>query len=317
MFFKNKRIFACIKFKKEIKMKISTRLLLPFLLLSLSASVDAQLLDLLKNRKSKSEAADTVQQTKEPVDNGLKSLDEVKVEKSDDKPADLKGRHFTYRCYTLNTDVDKAAIEACVEKDQPKMITELQYYAQGEDLRFKEKNNAAVSLQFKDDSPRLIAIHVEDIEDISLVHQLQEIVLKQMGDPTMGFELMKNYDGPANTVWTDYSTYEYMYRYIIGTNVYDFKVTQFGAKTKNGKVIHPYTFSATVNKKSEVALKVSENLGADDAGGDAGEVATNKKKEKKKKELSEDEKLKKDFYPPVGVAQVNEYTVEARMLRAW
>lgn len=296
-------------------MKLLTRLFLALFLL-VSTAAEAQLLDLIKKKKEKTEQApESTTKAEEPE---TEAPLEIKPEKSDDKPADLKGRHFTYRCFTLNTDIDKASVLGCAEQNASSMITETQYYEQGEDFRFKEKNNSSVSLQFKDDTPRLIAIHVENIESMGVVQQLKEMVLQQMGNPTMGFELMKNYDGPANTVWTDYSTYEYMYRYVIGTNVYDFKVTQFGAITKNGKVIHPYTFSATVNKKSEVALKVSENLGDDEAEIEPGAVDAKKKKNKeKKKKLSDDEKLKQNFYPPVGVAQVGEYTVEARMLRAW
>ena len=299
-------------------MKLFARLLLAAFLFG-STAVEAQLIDLLKKKKDKTEQA-APQSTNDTsqVEAEESPEPESKPEKSDDKPADLTGRHFTYRCFTLNTDIDKASVLSCAEQNASSMITETQYYEQGEDFRFKEKNNSSVSLQFKDDTPRLIAIHVENIESMGVVQQLQEMVLQQMGNPTMGFELMKNYDGPANTVWTDYSTYEYMYRYVIGTNVYDFKVTQFGAITKNGKVIHPYTFSATVNKKSEVALKVSENLGTDDPDATAGEIETHKKKAKeKKKKLTDDEKLKQNFYPPVGVAQVGEYTVEARILRAW
>lgn len=314
-------------------MKILVQLLLASLLLTASSTANAQLLDRLRKKKDKTEnASETTKETKATSAKADTKADavvadstkaeaekgeELKPAKGDDKPADINGRHFTYRCYTLNTDVDKATINACLEKYGQTPLTEMQYYEQGEDVRFKEKNNAAVTLQFKDDTPRLTVINVEDIEDINFVHQLQEIVLSQMGDPTMGYELMKNYDGPAGSVWADYSTYEYMYRYVIGTNVYDFKVTQFGAKMKNGKMIHPYNFSATINKKSEVALKVSENLGDDNDTSDENNPDGTKKKEKKKKKLTEEEKLKKDFYPLVGVSQVGDYSVEARMLRAW
>jgi hypothetical protein len=290
-------------------MKTFPKLLLCISLILCYASAEAQVFDKLFKKKEKTETEATQPKEEQPKEQSPTPKKEEAI-KADEKK-------FTFRCFTLNADIAKADIQACAEKEGEQMITEMQYYEQGEDVRMRDKTNAAVSLQFKDDTPRLITINVEDIEDVSVVNQLQQLVLTQMGTPTMGYELMKNYDGPSNTALTDYTTYEYMYRYIIGLNVYDFQVTQFGAKVKNGKVIHPYTFSATVNKKSDVALKVSNNLG-DDSSTDAGDTDASKKKDKeKKKELSDDEKLKKNFYPTVGVTQTSDCTIEARMLRKW
>lgn len=292
-------------------MKTFSRLLLCILLLNINLGVRAQLFDRLLKKKSKVKTETKAKDAK----NEQPTASENAVAANE--------KHFSYRCYTLNTDVEKADIDSCTAKNNLEMITEMEYYEQGEDVRFKDKG-VAVTLQFRDDTKRLIAINVEDIDDVSLVQQLQQLVMSQMGTPTMGYEIMKNYDGPDNDVWSDYTTYEYVYRYVIGSNVYDFEVSQYGAKMKNGKVIHPYNFSATVNKKSEVALNVSKNTGGDDSAKDASasdgsddDSAKDKKAKSKKEKKVDEQSLKQNFYPPVGVDQVGNCSVESRMLKKW
>lgn len=294
-----------------ITMKTFPRLLFCTVFFTISFGLQAQLFDRLLKKKDKTK---TEQQTK--TDGDKKNVQQ----ETTGNAIEANDKRFKYRCYVLNTDVEKADIDSCTARENMEMITEMQYYEQGEDVRFKDKG-ASVTLQFKDDTKRLIAINVEDIDDVAVVQQLQQMVLGQMGNPTMGYEVMKNYDGPDNNVWSDYTTYEYVYRYVFGSNVYDFEVTQFGAKMKNGKVVHPYNFSATVNKKREVALDVSNNTGADDkdAATDDDDQAKDKKDKKKEKKAkkADDPNSKQNFYPAVGVSQVGDCSVESRMLRKW
>lgn len=196
-------------------------------------------------------------------------------------------KKFSYKCYTLNTNVELTEVNECVKSKGEHILTDMKYYEQGEDIRIKEKTNSTLVLAFLDDTKRLISIGVEDIEDINLVKYLQQQVLDQMGTPTQGYEIMKNYDGNKNAAWADYSTYEFVYRYIIGTTAYDFRVIQYGAKMKNGKIIHPYSFSAVVSKKKEMSDNPDETL------------------------------EKGQFYPTIGIKTIEDYTVETRMLRKW
>jgi len=56
---------------------------------------------------------------------------------------------------------------------------------------------------------------------------------------------------------------------------------------KNGKIIHPYSFSAVVSKKKEMSDNPDETL------------------------------EKGQFYPTIGIKTIEDYTVETRMLRKW
>jgi len=264
-------------------MKNLIKTLLILGLLSIPFTSNAQLLDGLFN-KEKKEKKQKTEKIETPPPGTIQ--DKGEVAPTNLAPA-VTDKKFSYKCYTLNTDVEMDAVKGCTDKEGQQMITDTQYYEQGEDLRMKEKNNSTVTLSFLGDTKRLMGVSVEDIEDISTVQQLQQQVLTQMGNPTMGYEMMKNYDGNKAAAWANYSTYEFVYRYVIGLTAYDFRVTQFGAKMKNGKIIHTYSFSATVNKKAEVSSNPDET------------------------------KVKTDFYPPIGVQQVDDYTVESRMLRKW
>lgn len=236
---------------------------------------NAQLIDELFKKKDK-----------EPKETPAAIKNKGEVVPVDNAPV-VTDKEFVYKCFTLNTNVEVDEVKECVYSKDEKIITDMQYYEQGEDIRIKEKTNSTLVLAFLDDTKRLISMSVNDIEDISLVKALQQQVLDQMGNPTQGYEIMKNYDGSNNSAWADYSTYEFVYRYVIGTTAYDFRVTQFGAKSKNGKIIHPYSFTAIVSKKAEISSNPDETL------------------------------EKGDFYPPIGAKEIEGYTVETQMLRKW
>jgi hypothetical protein len=249
-------------------------------LLGVTAS-QAQLLDFVKNKKkNKKQSA----QTEQPAPELEKTLPE---------------KTFTYRCYTLNRNVERETIDSCLQLFARKIITDMPYYEQGEDVRYQEKNNSYVTLSFLDDTPKLVAVTIEDIEDVTTIQQLQQMILAQMGEPTQGYEMMKNYDGASNSTWTDYSTYEFVYRYVFGSQVYEFYITQFGMKMKDKKVIRPYSFSAVLSKKSEVAYNAMLS------GGSAEE------------KQSSDKKQKESFYPAEGVVPYDGFIVEAKLLRKW
>ncbi|MDR1679433.1 MAG: hypothetical protein LBR81_06600 [Prevotellaceae bacterium] len=286
------------------------KLFLSISFLTFAVQGNAQLIDSLLKKKNKAKTEKSSEKKgASTIENEQVSENDVAVKKEEKGKVQTDSKKFSYRGFTLNTTLTRDEILEIVNKEALDTITEMQYYEQGEDLRLKDKNGTTLFMQFDDENLRLIAIHIESIENISLAQQLQQTTLSQMGEPTMGYEIMKNYDGTGNSVWSDYSTYEYLLRYIVGINVYDFQLTQFGAEYKSGKVVHPYSFSATINKKSEVAMNATNNIGESDA--DEGE------KTKKKKPLSDDEKIRQNFYPPTGIKQLSEGSVEARMLRKW
>ncbi len=257
------------------------RLALLFAFLLGAFTTQAQLLDLFKNKKKNKKSAQTEQPALEPA----KALPE---------------KTFTYRSCTLNRNVERKTIDSCLQRFARKVITEMPYYEQGEDVRYQEKNNSYVTFSFLDDTPKLVAISIEDIEDVTTIQQLQQMILAQMGEPTQGYEMMKNYDGANNTTWADYSTYEFVYRYVFGSYVYEFHITQYGMKMKDKKVIRPYTFSAVVNKKSEAgAHNAMENNDSAD------------------EQQSSDKKQQESFYPAEGITQYDGFIVEAKLLHKW
>lgn len=194
-------------------------------------------------------------------------------------------KNFKYKCFTLGESNELTEIMACLQGN--KFITEMDYYEQGENIRFIERG-ATVTLMFDDLlTKKITQLDIEDIEELSFVQQLQNSVLQQLGNPDMGYEIMKNYDGSESSVWSDYSTYEFVYRYMTATNIYDFRITQFGAKTKNGRVLHPYTFSATVTPRTQVT------------------------------KTEEGSKVENNFYPELGVKNIDGYTIETQILRKW
>ena len=236
---------------------------------------NAQLLEGLFDKKEKQEtvAPETLENKGEVI--------------AEDNTPEITAKKFIYKCFTLNSNIDIEDVTECANNKKEPIITDMKYYEQGEDIRIREKLNTILVLKFLDDTKRLICISIEDIEDINFVKYLQSQVTDQLGDPTRGYELMKNYDGNRNAAWADYSTYEFVYQYTMGTTAYDFRVTQFGAKMKNNKLIHPYSFTATVSKKKEMSDNPDETL------------------------------EKGVFYPPIGIKEVEGYTVESRILRQW
>ncbi len=256
-------------------MKHLLKIILAAAILFSSSASNAQLLEGLFNKKEKEETvASPIEETNGELvaDNSL---------------PEMTNKKFNYQCFTLNSNVDIQEVRACADKNNVPIITDMNYYEQGEDIRIREKRNSVMVLRFQDDTKRLVNLSVDDIEDINVVKYLQQTVLDQMGEPTRGYELMKNFDGNKNAAWADYSTYEFVYQYTIGRTSYDFRVTQFGAKVKNNKMIHPYSFSATVSKKKEMSDNPDETL---------------------------EEGV---FYPPIGIKDIDGYTVESRILRQW
>lgn len=256
-------------------MKYLLKIILVSGLILTSSISQAQLLEGLFSKKDKEEKVDS------PVEEN-----DGEVVAPDNLP-EVTNKKFFYKCFTLNSNVDIEEVKECAENKSMPIITDMNYYEQGEDIRLREKLNFILVLRFLDDTKRLINISIDDIEDINVVKYLQEEVLAQMGPPTRGYELMKNYDGNKNAAWADYSTYEFVYQYTIGNTAYDFRVTQFGAKVRGNKIIHPYSFSATVSKKKDMTDNPDETL------------------------------EKGIFFPPIGIKEVEGYTVESRILRQW
>lgn len=239
---------------------------------------------------------------------------EQSLKKKKQQPEELKvidNRTFTFRKFALGSeiDVEKLKKDTLPPEGFKRFLTEMPYYEAGEDIRLVDNSGLIVTFLFQEDTPKLVGIDVEDIENMAMVQQLQQMVMQQMGEPTMGYELMKNFDGDKNTIWTDYSTYEFVYRYDIGASSFDFRITQYGAKMKKGKVVHPYDFSAVMNKRREAKLSPAQLNAAENKMENKESEADGVKKEKK------DEKS--TFYPFVGAQQFDEYMVESKMLRKW
>lgn len=218
---------------------------------------------------------------------------------------------FVYNGFALNGIVN---METIVDSVPPagfmSYVSDMQLYVPGEDLRLLDKYGNTVTLMFDADTTRLTTIQVEDIESMAYVQQLQALVNKQLGEPTQGYEVIRNYDGDNNSVWTDYSTYEFMYRYRVGGYSYDFNISQYGAKKYKGKVIHPYDFKATVNKHALAAPSPNQQI----------EVNKKRNQNSEKDEVMVIESVTpgaSDFYPQEGTQRYGDYTVEVKMLKKW
>lgn len=272
-------------------------------------------------KKAKPEKREKVKEKKAKAEKRAKVM---KTERKDTAAADsgsmlpeVTKRTFRYKCFALNTDIPTQWLKDSLKENCKLMVTDMNWYETGDDVRFILEPDLDMTLQFMRDTTRLVTIQIGDIENMSIVQQLQQMVLKQMGDPTMGYELVRNYDGDDNTIWSDYTTYEFVYRYDIGNTTYDFRITQYGAKMKMGKVIHPYDFIATVSKHSDAPLSPAEaaalaineeNAEADNGSGK--EATTVKSFEKRKRK-------KADYYPKVGVETAGGYSIETKMLKKW
>jgi hypothetical protein len=252
--------------------------------------------------------------------------DKTKVQKSkqNDSGENLEPeKYFSYRGFTLGKDVDVSALDPQnPPKGFSKYITDMEYYETGEDLRMMDILGPMVTLMFDEDTPKLVVIEVENIDDMSVVKQLEGLVIKQLGQPTKGYEIMRNYDGSGTTMWSDYSTYEFVYRYDVGAYSYDFRVTQHGAKMKGKKVVYPYDFSATISPRSnpkksphQLIVEQEKQIQEDEKAyskyleeEESSEKTNNKKSVEKQPE--EDH-----FYPPIGTIQKDGLTIEVKLLR--
>jgi hypothetical protein len=210
---------------------------------------------------------------------------------------------FIFRGFALNGIVNVESLKADTTPPAGfnEYITDMRFYEEGEDLRLIDNSGLHVTMLFEPGTSRLTGVQVENVDRMDQVQQLQQLIKKEMGVPTRGYEVIRNYDGDNNSVWTDYSTYEFVYQYDYGDVIYDFHISQYGAKKSNGKIMHPYDFLATVTiPKDEPAPAAEQSRESSDA--KAGEA--------------DKSKLDK-FYPKEGVQRHGNYTVEVKLLAWW
>ena len=210
---------------------------------------------------------------------------------------------FIFRGFALNGIVNVESLKADTTPPAgfKEYITDMRFYEEGEDLRLIDNSGLHVTMLFEPGTSRLTGVQVENVDRMDQVQQLQQLIKKEMGVPTRGYEVIRNYDGDNNSVWTDYSTYEFVYQYDYGDVIYDFHISQYGAKKSNGKIMHPYDFLATVTiPKNEPAPAAEQSRESNDA--KAGEA--------------DKSKLDK-FYPKEGVQRHGNYTVEVKLLAWW
>ncbi len=210
---------------------------------------------------------------------------------------------FIFRGFALNGIVNVESLKADTTPPAgfKEYITDMRFYEEGEDLRLIDNSGLHVTMLFEPGTSRLTGVQVENVDRMDQVQQLQQLIKKEMGVPTRGYEVIRNYDGDNNSVWTDYSTYEFVYQYDYGDVIYDFHISQYGAKKSNGKIMHPYDFLATVTiPKDEPAPAAEQSRESNDA--KAGEA--------------DKSKLDK-FYPKEGVQRHGNYTVEVKLLAWW
>jgi hypothetical protein len=210
---------------------------------------------------------------------------------------------FIFRGFALNGIVNVESLKADTTPPAGfnEYITDMRFYEEGEDLRLIDNSGLHVTMLFEPGTSRLTGVQVENVDRMDQVQQLQQLIKKEMGVPTRGYEVIRNYDGDNNSVWTDYSTYEFVYQYDYGDVIYDFHISQYGAKKSNGKIMHPYDFLATVTiPKDEPAPAAEQSRESNDA------------------KTGETDKSKLDkFYPKEGVQRHGNYTVEVKLLAWW
>lgn len=210
---------------------------------------------------------------------------------------------FIFRGFALNGIVNVESLKA--DTNPPagfkQYITDMRFYEEGEDLRLIDNSGLHVTMLFEPGTSRLTGVQVENVDRMDQVQQLQQLIKKEMGVPTRGYEVIRNYDGDNNSVWTDYSTYEFVYQYDYGDVIYDFHISQYGAKKSNGKIMHPYDFLATVTIPKDEPAPVAEQS-----------------RESSDVKAGEADKSKLDkFYPKEGVQRHGNYTVEVKLLAWW
>ena len=210
---------------------------------------------------------------------------------------------FIFRGFALNGIVNVESLKADTTPPAgfKEYITDMRFYEEGEDLRLIDNSGLHVTMLFEPGTSRLTGVQVENVDRMDQVQQLQQLIKKEMGVPTRGYEVIRNYDGDNNSVWTDYSTYEFVYQYDYGDVIYDFHISQYGAKKSNGKIMHPYDFLATVTIPK-----------------DEPEPAAEQSRESNDAKAGEADKSKLDkFYPKEGVQRHGNYTVEVKLLAWW
>ena len=209
---------------------------------------------------------------------------------------------FIFRGFALNGIVNVESLKADTTPPAgfKEYITDMRFYEEGEDLRLIDNSGLHVTMLFEPGTSRLTGVQVENVDRMDQVQQLQQLIKKEMGVPTRGYEVIRNYDGDNNSVWTDYSTYEFVYQYDYGDVIYDFHISQYGAKKINGKIMHPYDFLATVTiPKNEPAPAEQSRESSDVKAGEADKSKLDK------------------FYPKEGVQRHGNYTVEVKLLAWW
>ena len=210
---------------------------------------------------------------------------------------------FIFRGFALNGIVNVESLKADTTPPAgfKEYITDMRFYEEGEDLRLIDNSGLHVTMLFEPGTSRLTGVQVENVDRMDQVQQLQQLIKKEMGVPTRGYEVIRNYDGDNNSVWTDYSTYEFVYQYDYGDVIYDFHISQYGAKKSNGKIMHPYDFLATVTiPKDEPAPAAEQSRESNDV------------------KTGETDKSKLDkFYPKEGIQRHGNYTVEVKLLAWW
>ena len=185
------------------------------------------------------------------------------------------------------------------------LITDMQNYSKGDDIRLVDDHGLVVTVVLDSISDKVTGILVGNIDEMYDVRQIQTSVKRQMGEPSMGYEVIRNYDGDNNSVWTDYSTFEFVYRYNIGYTTYDFHLSQVGAAMKNNHVVHPYNFSAIVTRRVDKQLSVNQQQAIQQSLGDGNTVV--------------DGSLKtgEGFYPKEGTARYDDCSIETKVLTKW
>lgn len=216
-----------------------------------------------------------------------------------DTPDTTLDRHYNFKGLVLGGALDATAIsDSTLPNGFRQVMTNLDFYDQGEDLQMIDEDGHLVTLSFdKNDSTRLSAVSVEDIRDLNYARRLQTQVRQQMGTPMMGYEVVKNYDSEGTGMKDDYSTYEFVYRYRYVGMTYDFRLQQKGMKTQGKRVLRPYDFTVTI---LETPLTFNQPKTID---ADAPQV----------EEAAEVER----FYPKEGMREEGNFMVETKILNRW
>lgn len=215
-----------------------------------------------------------------------------------DTPDTSLTRQYAFRNIVLGEPLDaKAITDSTLPEGFNKVLTNLDFYDQGEDMRLIDVEGRQVTLAFdKRDTTLLTSISVDNINDLSYVKRLQAQIREQMGVPMMGYEVVRNYDGEGTGMREDYSTYEFVYRYRYAGRTYDFRLQQKGVKMKGKQVLHPYDFTATL-LDGALNATMQQTIDADAP---------------QKQEMEEER-----FYPTEGMKSEGGFVIETKILNRW